>query len=39
MGGGGGVARRVGRALVLVGAVLLLVRNVLWYARIELPAL
>ena len=39
MGGSGGVARRAGRAFVLAGAVLLLARNVLWYARIELPAL
>ena len=39
MGGSGGVARRAGRAFVLLGAVLLLAGNVLWYARIELPAL
>ena len=39
MGGGSGVARRAGRALVLLGAVLLLARNVLWYAQTELPAL
>ena len=31
--------RKVGRALVLLGAVLLLARNVLWYAQTELPAL
>ena len=36
---GGGMARRAGRALVLLGAVLLLARNVLWYAQTELPAL
>ena len=36
---GGGIARRAGRALVLLGAVLLLARNVLWYAQTELPAL
>ena len=39
MGGGSGVARRAGRALVLLGAVLLLARNVLWYAQTELPAI
>ena len=31
--------RKVGRALVLLGAVLLLARNVLWYAQTELPAI
>ena len=31
--------RKAGRALVLIGAVLLLARNVLWYAQTELPAL
>ena len=31
--------RKVGRALVLLGAALLLARNVLWYAQTELPAL
>jgi len=31
--------RKAGRALVLLGAVLLLARNVLWYAQTELPAL
>ena len=31
--------RKVGRALVLLGAVFLLARNVLWYAQTELPAL
>ena len=39
-GGGGRMDRRkVGRALVLLGAVFLLARNVLWYAQTELPAL
>ena len=36
---GGGIARRAGRVLVLLGAVFLLARNVLWYAQTELPAL
>ena len=36
---GGGIARRAGRVLVLLGAVLLLARNVLWYAQTELPAI
>ena len=31
--------RKVGRALVLLGAALLLLGNVLWYAQTELPAL
>ena len=31
--------RKTGRTLVLLGAVLLLARNVLWYAQTELPAL
>ena len=31
--------RKAGRVLVLLGAVLLLARNVLWYAQTELPAL
>ena len=31
--------RKAGRVLVLLGAVFLLARNVLWYAQTELPAL
>ena len=38
-GGGRMDRRKVGRTLVLLGAALLLLGNVLWYARIELPAL
>ena len=39
MGGDGGVARRAGRALVLLGAALLLLGNVLWCAVHDAPTL
>ena len=37
MGGSGGVARRIGRALVLLGAVLLLVGDVLRFVEYVIP--
>ena len=39
MGGGSGVARRAGRALVLLGAVLLLLENVLSWVGYVIPTL
>ena len=39
VGGDGGVARRAGRALVLLGAALLLLGNVLWCAVHDAPTL